>query len=288
MKKHFIKTVILLPILLSSLAHAALMNEKVPYYGEEFYQELNAGVSDKDLAARLKTVLKAYHTPLKGAPDQITNECAGPKCYVHSSIGYDSARKFLFGSFYLFRDRDGYGVKDVYCDRNPTGADFKNGSPPGPGVVPDPTVINAEHTWPQSRFTGKYRVDQQKADLHHLFPTDSQMNSIRGNNPFGEVVKDKEVLRCKNVRIGRVDGGNQVVFEPPREHRGNVARALFYFSTRYDLPIDSKQESFMRKWHREDPVDEEEAVRNQRIYELQNNRNPFIDHPELVDKILDF
>ncbi|HEY8271785.1 MAG TPA: endonuclease [Pseudobdellovibrionaceae bacterium] len=274
--------------LLSSTAQAALLSDKIPYYGEEFYQDLNAGVANKNLAAQIKFILKSYHTPQEGVLDQVTSNCAGPKCYVHTAIGYDAARVFMFGSFYLIRDEKGYGVKDVYCDHNRMQEEFVHGNPPAPGSIPDGNVINVEHTWPQSRFTGRYDTLMQKSDVHHLFPTDSQMNSIRGNGWFGEVVKDTKNLKCKNVRFGKDSSGKENVFEPPVEHRGNVARALFYFSTRYDLSIEPNREAILRKWHKDDPVDEEEVDRNNQIFALQRNRNPFIDYPELADKISDF
>ncbi|MBS1970789.1 MAG: endonuclease [Bdellovibrionales bacterium] len=289
MKTNFIKTVILFSMFFSGVVHAAALTEKIPYYGEEFYSELGAGVTDKSLLMRLKVILKVYHNPHKDGLDTLGTSCEESGCYQHTAFGYNNARKFLFGSFYLIPDTgSGYGVKDVYCDHNATPEEFSNGGRPGPGVIPDSTVINAEHTWPQSRFTGRYPTDLQKSDLHHLFPTDSEMNSVRGNNWFGEVVKDTKTLKCKNVRFGKPDGGGQDVFEPPREHRGNVARALFYFSTRYDLPIDPRLEAVLRKWHKDDPVDDEERDRNEKIMKLQGNRNPFIDYPELVDKINDF
>lgn len=287
MKTNFIKTVILFPLFFAGVAHATSSSEKIPYYGEEFYQDLGNGVADKNLSARLKTVLKSYHTPHDGELDQISSSCAGAKCYVHTAYGYDSARKFLFGTFYLFKDGNGYGVKDMYCDHDATADEFKSGAP-GPGLIPNGTIINAEHTWPQSRFTGKYPNELQKSDMHHLFPTDSQMNSVRGNGWFGEVVKDTKTLKCKNVRYGTPAEGGQEVFEPPTWHRGNLARALFYFSTRYDLPIDPRLEAVLRKWNHDDPVDDEERDRNEKILALQGNRNPFIDYPELVDRISDF
>lgn len=272
----------------SGSAQAALLSDKIPYYGEEFYQDLNAGVADKNLVTRLKAVLKSYHTPNEGTFDLVTADCAGPKCYIHTAITYDAARMFLFGNFYLVKDENGYGVKDVYCDHNRMKEDFANGNPPGPGSIPDGNVVNVEHTWPQSRFTGRYATLMQKSDVHHLFPTDSQMNSIRGNGWFGEVVTDTKNLKCKNVRFGKDSSGKENVFEPPLEHRGNVSRALFYFSTRYDLPIEASKEATLRKWHNDDPVDEEEIDRNNKIFSLQGNRNPYIDYPDLADKIIDF
>src|SRR5690606_29294742 len=148
-----------------------------------------------------------------------------------------------------------YVIKEVYCEK-----DYKS---PGPGRVPDNKVINVEHTWPQSKFGGRDR-GMQKADLHHLFPTDSQMNSIRGNNPFGDVVREKTTLKCQISKFGYNEAG-QLVFEPPMNHKGNVARALFYFSIRYGLRIDRNQEAALREWHELDPVDAEEIERNLEI-----------------------
>ncbi|MBC7371736.1 MAG: endonuclease [Bdellovibrionaceae bacterium] len=248
---------------------------------------MKAGVTNVNLSSRLKVILKAYHSRQKNALDTIEANCKGD-CYVHTPIGYKNARLFLLANFYLLKTPNGYGVHDVYCDHDIGPEDFPRGSGAGPNVLPDNRVINVEHTWPQSRFTGRYDTETQKSDLHHLFPTNSKTNSIRGNNKFGEVARDMQKLACPNVRSGVAAGGNSEIFEPPQEHKGNVARALFYFSTRYDLPIDPNEEAFLRKWNEEDPVDEEEARRNEEIFKVQFDRNPFIDYPDLADKISNF
>jgi len=280
--------VILFPILLcASLADAARTSEEIPYYGKEFYQELKLGVTNVNLSSRLKVVLKAYHSKRKGAVDEINANCSGD-CYVHAPIGYKNARLFLLANYYLIKTPKGYGVHDVYCDHDVGPEDFPRGSGAGPNQLPDDRVINVEHTWPQSRFSGRYDTELQKSDLHHLFPTNSKTNSIRGNNKFGEVARDTQKLECSNVRSGVAAGGNSEIFEPPNEHKGNVARALFYFSTRYDLPIDPNEEAFLKKWNEEDPVDEDEMNRNEKIFSVQWIRNPFIDYPELVGKIDNF
>ena len=77
-------------------------------------------------------------------------------------------------------------------------------------------------------------------------------------------------------------------FEPPVEHKGNVARALFYFAVRYDMRIAAHEEFFLRQWNVIDPVDDEEIARNNEIERLQGNRNPFIDDAALVELIEDF
>ncbi len=262
-------------------------SQVIPYYGEKFYLNLNSGISNEDLKNNIKTVLRTPHRRVNGTYDQITPNCSGQGCYTQTSLGYDGARIFLLGGFYLIDHRDGsYGVRDVYCDTERTGKDF-GGNPPKPGRIPDNTIVNTEHTWPQSHFTRKYDRSLQKADMHHLFPTDSKVNSTRGNFQFGEVTKDLQAIRCGTARFGLSSDG-RTVFQPPSNHRGNAARALFYFSLRYDLPITPKEEQTLKKWAQEDPVDEEELRRNEEIYKAQGNRNPFVDFPDLQERISDF
>ena len=90
--------------------------------------------------------------------------------------------------------------------------------------------------------------------------------------------------------IGYADSTQQHIkfFDPPNEVKGDIARAMFYFSIRYKIQIHEPQETFLRLWHYEDPVSEWEIERNNRVFYLQFNRNPFIDYPDLVEKILNF
>lgn len=274
-------------LVLASVTFAAPSSEVIPYYGEKFYLDLASGVGNNDLKTNIKTVLKSYHRTTSGTYDQILNECSGSGCYTQGSLGYEGARVFLLGEYYLVDHGNGsYGVRDVYCDNEKTRKDFP-GKGPAPGTIPDNNVINVEHTWPQSRFSGKYNKGLQKADLHHLFPTDSKANSIRGNYQFGEVERDTKPVECKASRFGTSSDGRSV-FEPPANHRGNVARSLFYFSLRYDLPITPNEEATLKKWDREDPIDEDEMRRNEEIFKAQANRNPFVDFPHLAERISDF
>ncbi|UOF00717.1 endonuclease I family protein [Bdellovibrio reynosensis] len=267
---------------------AANSSKEIPYYGEKFYRDLSSGVANDSLKFNIKAVLRSFHLTVPGTYDQIVDQCSGNNCYAHVSVGYDGARVFLMGKHYLIQHGNSYGVFDVYCDKERNESEFTHGHEPGPGQVPDNTIVNIEHTWPQSRFSGRHAKGTQKADMHHLYPTDSQLNSIRGNNNFGEVTKDTHTLKCSASRFGRSANGNREIFEPPQNHKGNVARALFYFSLRYDLPIDSNEEAFLRKWSKEDPIDEDEIRRNEEIKELQGNRNPFVDFANLEDRINDF
>jgi deoxyribonuclease-1 len=200
----------------------------------------------------------------------------------HKAVGYNPAKKYLFGQLHLAQNAQGYYVKDLYCD-----IEFTKGI--GPGNLPDQSQLNTEHTWPQSKFTKAFPNDLQKSDLHHLFPTDSKANSTRGNFPFAEVTENQNLKNCPASRSGpSTISGGKTFFEPPLSHKGNVARALFYFSVRYKMPIDADQEEFLRRWSQLDPVDDAEMTRNNAIEKLQGNRNPFIDHPEYVDAIGDF
>lgn len=263
------------------------IQQKISYYGDGFY---NSPAKDEQLKQVLKTILKSGHIKSAGAADKIVVSCNGAKdCYAQSSIGYDGARKFLFGKFYLVKlDAANYGIKEMYCDRIYQKEDFSRGPKPGVGIVPDSTIMNVEHTWPQSKFTGKYPKDLQKADLHHLFPTDSKMNSTRGNFDFGEVNHDEGRVNCNASRFGTGVGASGKIFEPPQDHKGHVARALFYFSIRYDMPISPANEQILKKWNAQFPVDDEEKLRNEEIFKVQGNRNPFVDYSELASSISDF
>jgi deoxyribonuclease-1 len=78
------------------------------------------------------------------------------------------------------------------------------------------------------------------------------------------------------------------MFEPRNEHKGNLARALLYFAVRYERSIEPWQEEILRCWHALDPPDAAEVARTNGIELLQGTRNPFVDHPEFVDRIADF
>jgi endonuclease I len=149
--------------------------------------------------------------------------------------------------------------------------------------------VNIEHTWPQSRFNGSFSRDMQKSDMHHLYLTDSKANNDRANFEFGiqgDAVNEIRADHCERSALFR-DGG-QWLFQPPTNHRGNVARSLFYFSVRYNLPISKKQEAALRQWHKADPVDATEREKHDIVAGHQNVRNPFVDFPQLVDQIADF
>jgi endonuclease I len=292
----FIKTVILGIVLsISQAGYALLVNPTNPYYGESFYKVLGTpGINHHDVLNEVKKVLQSSHVHETQGFDQLVGNCAdssvgqnnqkshqGP-CDETRSVGYDEARRIIFGQLDLRQKGDTYYVKDVYCNQEISSEHYHG---IGPDKIPMSTIMNVEHTWPQSKFSGKHSKGAQKSDLHHLYPTDSQMNSIRGNYNFGEVAEVTQRMKCNDSRFGRSASGKGHVFEPPQEHKGNVARAIFYFASKYDMKMDNDQEVTLKKWNQQDPVDQEEKNRNEAIYQIQKNRNPYVDHPELVDQV---
>lgn len=267
------------------------------YYGEEFLRAYHENsLQNQELEQAVFAILSGGHIKNGSAPDTIVPNCnsipaelraAGHvTCREHRALGYDGARKKMFGELYLQTLAGGeYAVQDVYCERTFTDADF--GKPTfGPDLIPKSgNIINTEHTWPQSHFGGTVSREFQKSDLHHLFPTDSQMNSVRSSLHFGDVVKDRSILKCPQNRVGKDANGGEDVFEVPDSQKGNTARAIFYFSTRYKLRMDADEEATLRRWDKLDPVDAAEYERNGRIEELQGTRNPFIDFADLIDRI---
>jgi endonuclease I len=138
---------------------------------------------------------------------------------------------------------------------------------------------NCEHVVPQSWF--RYR-EPMKGDLHHLFACERRCNSFRGNRSYWELAEEALMEAC-----GRSD---RTHFEPRAGH-GAAARATLYFLVRYPGEIDApnaltyEQIALLRRWSREDGVSDHERHRNQAIFEIQGNRNPFIDFPELADDV---
>lgn len=200
----------------------------------------------------------------------------------HPLNDWKMAKRALLQDIHLEKDVDGYFIEDVYCHKIIRKS-------VGPDLMPNGNMINIEHTWPQSKFPKKGSLTQ-KTDLHHLYPTDAKANSKRGNYPFSDFGGDRgyTVSGCNDSKMGYVLEAGLDGFEPPLSQKGNVARALFYFSVRYNIAIPDYEEIFLRQWNLLDPVDAKEMERNNRVEAIQGNRNSFIDNPELADLIDNF
>lgn len=154
-----------------------------------------------------------------------------------------------------------------------------------------PYNFNAEHTWPQSMFddVNGNPVLPMYSDMHHLFPANATANQVRSNYPFGIVTGTPTWAVGGSQRGTLTTGGTG--FEPRDVHKGNATRAMFYFITRYQNYSNFMTTAFegtLRKWAKSDLVDANEKTRNSRTQTWQGNRNPFIDHPEFIDRIYDF
>lgn len=174
---------------------------------------------------------------------------------------------------------------------------------------------NREHSWPKSWWGESKKPGRtQHSDLHHLFPTDGYINQRRGSHPLGEVADgEAELTTANGAKLGRCvcrtgDGycTSAKCFEPPDEYKGEFARAFFYMAVRYRVAkrrirgeccaneavnrfdIRSWMEIILRDWHEKHPPTLRERQRNDAVERWQGNRNPFIDHPELVERIFDF
>ena len=187
-------------------------------------------------------------------------------------------------------------------------------------------AYNREHAMPKSWFnedtnqeyysTGVYPMF---TDLHHLFPTDRYVNSMRSNYPYGEVgekvTKQSEggfskFGRCTDELGYKLQGQNGRVFEPADEYKGDLARVYFYMATAYESyknekgaersPKDWKSDmltsdiypfftdwalKMLLRWAEQDPISEKEIKRNEAIFGIQKNRNPFVDYPGLEQYI---
>ncbi|MBO4870482.1 MAG: endonuclease [Muribaculaceae bacterium] len=184
---------------------------------------------------------------------------------------------------------DMYSNKTYYFTSNGTGAT---------------SGMNKEHSLPKS-WWGGYNESQgyyAYTDLNHLYPSDGDANMAKNNYPLGEVstVKfDNGVSKTGNPVAGQ-GGGSSIVFEPANEYKGDFARTYFYMAACYQdytwkykymytednwLTLTPWSIDLLLRWAREDPVSDKEITRNEAVYKCQNNRNPFIDNPELMEYI---
>jgi endonuclease I len=194
---------------------------------------------------------------------------------------------------------------DLPCEPPPYRYTFVEDQDRGAGGNSENQFFNREHSMPLSWFGGQQTI--MATDLFHIFPTDKWVNSQRGNYPYGEVSKPTSTTLNGSKRGNNViTGYSGMSFEPIDAYKGDLARAYFYMITRYEDEVSQWNFSsegnnmlaqnvypgynpwvvnMLIKWHRNDPVSQKEIRRNHAVYQVQGNRNPFIDHPEFVERI---
>lgn len=205
-------------------------------------------------------------------------------------LDYGSGEGFTWQGFYKTDRNADNTVKDMYSNTVRSFSGYKS---------IDGMAI--EHSFPKS-WWGGYENTAYK-DLFNLYPADSYTNGIKNNLPLGET-KGTLILDNGKTKIGKNGFGTTYTdncFEPADEFKGDFARSYMYMASIYENLVSLWNSpmlvnkaypawqpwaiDLLLKWSRQDPVSDKERARNDSIYTIQSNRNPFIDHPELAEYI---
>lgn len=200
---------------------------------------------------------------------------------------YDQARNILYGIVYNTND-------SVYCVYSGYKKRLRPGQEARKAMTDDTyqPQVSAEHTFPQSKGASNGNAHD---DMHHLYPVLQSVNGARNNHPYAEspdnstdswYYLDQKLTGVPPMNkdlYSELDNGADI-FEPREDHKGNAARAMFYFYTMYKSEADAADASFFNSqkaticdWHKQDPVDSEEFRRNDLIAGYQQGKkNPFI------------
>lgn len=203
----------------------------------------------------------------------------------YTSLGYNTARIHMFHTIDNWKlngrqpnHNEGYKNECVY-----TGRTISYNSALSTGTLNNaPYTMNTEHTWPQSQGATN---EPMQSDLHHLYVSDGPTNSARGNKPL------RWVPNPTNTYTGgsKADATN---FEPRDVHKTGAAASILYFATRYYTNsgvnmgfLSAGQENDLREWLKLFPPDSVLRKRNDDIQSFQQNRNPYIDYPQFLDRM---
>ena len=229
---------------------------------------------------------------LKTKLSQIITNGHQTKSYDNLYNGYPSTDS---DNYY---EKDG-SVLDIYSE-NPKGTDpyvYQHGSKQCGNYKVEGDCYNREHIFPQGYFNS---ASPMVSDIHHVVPTDGKVNGYRSSFPFGKVGSANFVSENGSKRgTSASPNYSGTVFEPIDEFKGDVARMILYFATRYESKLSSFKDNdiltnsafpgveawelaVLKEWHTNDPVSQREIDRNNAAYTYQGNRNPFIDQPEYV------
>ena len=222
------------------------------YYGElkDTFQSSQNGDS---LFQKLHRHLRRTHSPIRELPAEVL---------------YSEVERRPDGALYYLYSGEGPKNEEQASERE----------------TRDLTSYNIEHVVPKSWFEAELPM---RDDLHHLFVEERKCNSQRGNLPLrtaGEGAQEIESCGLMRTSHGKA-------FEP-KAGKGEAARAILYFVTRHPGHVGDRKKEMnstdipkLLQWHREYPVTDYERHRNAVIQREQGNRNPFIDFPELAEKV---
>jgi len=253
-------------------------------------------VSTNWLIAQIPSGYYTNATGLTGAPlkTALYNIIKG-----HTAISYSA----VWNAFYTTDKKANGKVWDMYSDV-PGGTppyEYTLGSSQCGTYSVEGNCYNREHSFPKSWFGD---VAPMNVDVFHLYPTDGKVNGQRNNYPYG-TVSSPTWTSLNGSKLGpcTAPGYNGIVFEPINEYKGDLARTYFYMVTRYQDIVASWNVNpeaqptldgtafpcfdpwilnVLLAWNTADPVSQKEIDRNNAVYAIQHNRNPYIDHPEYV------
>lgn len=209
-------------------------------------------------------------------------------------------------SYYGSTDiKNGNQLWDIYSDGNTSYTFIYSTEQCSSSLSPtqEGNCYNREHTWPAYYFNDFYPM---YADLFHVMPTDGYVNNKRNNFPYGKVnTVNWQSENGSKLGVGNTytsyssSNPNHYEFEPIDSFKGDVARNYFYMSTRYKgldgswynwemangANLTQDAITLLLSWHHLDPVSQKEIDRNNAVFAIQQNRNPFIDYPIFADCI---
>lgn len=233
----------------------------------------------------------AYYTAIDGTKGGETLKNALYNLIKNvSTVSYGSGTSSTWGAFYttdVVVENGQRRVADMYSD------EVRYFTTKGDAV----SGMNIEHSVPKSWWGGTKNNAYQ--DLHHLNPSDADANSRKSNYPLGELTSVSWTNGVSSVGKANIAGSSQNAYEPADQYKGDFARTYMYMFTCYQNltweytwmvyenstypTIKPWAVDLLLKWHREDPVSEKEIARNNAVYVIQGNRNPFVDYPRLAD-----
>lgn len=268
MKKYFFQSLIRIVVLTATLGFSAGLIAQAP----PGYYDGTQGLTGEPLRAKLHDIIKN-----------------------HTAVSYSS----IYTYFQSTDKKPNNTVWDMYSD-------VPGGTPPYVYYYnqdecgtynSEGDCFNREHSWPSSWFNDQMPM---RTDLFHIYPTDGYVNNRRSNYPYGEV-NNPSWTSMNGSKLGPCSypGYSGTVFEPIDEYKGDFARTYFYMCTRYYKEDQGWQSNAMvsganlnpwavqmlLEWHHNDPLSQKEIDRNNAVYAIQQNRNPFIDEPLFADRI---
>lgn len=236
-----------------------------------------------------------YYQAADGKKGAELKTAMGEVINPHTRLSYNA----LWEAFKTTDVRPDGKVWDMYSNFS----NFTFGTDQDTGLGGDEgKYYNREHSMPKSWFGKNNENTPMYTDITHIVPTDKWVNSLRGNVPFGETDNPTNYSKNKFSKFGpsSINGYTKSVFEPNDEYKGDFARIYFYMVTCYekgeysvttwesDMLANNAYPAFtewaqdmLLRWANEDPVSQKEIDRNEAVYKLQGNRNPYVDYPGL-------